>query len=603
MLGVNSSLDQEIILDNLLSLTLDLETPSCVIQEAGLTRGIKVAEKRLQDEGYRANVIRTILSTKPYSVSKNFNDYDLQKIARYVNPQDVDWDEDTLLEAFNFLEEVRCNLDNNKKPSYKGFGYCTPCKKEQLSCLVVYKYVKLKGVRTRHSHSFEDLISVFECMNRNRESLYSLLISSLADVNEEGLSSLILESRQLPKSEKKDLNKVSSIISSMTNLKKNRIYPQSQEEAISLLVTDYNIDSTTMENPCMFLHCLRTGEEQQDSYVKSLLKIDSNMYSITTRFNPFFPKSVYTLQLLKNFCERVPIVKHPRLDTNYANLVATEQFDAFKMGFYPGADLQTKIYEEEVSKENLDQFITYGSFCTKFELYTIEELSQMFSEYGRFLSVDGTVFSNKSILTLTNLVKRQARREQKKRIYGIYGQWTRFYSVILDTQEVMTSIPKKKQEFIDYHCSLTSQDQQKLVKVLYHIFYFALKCRGWKEGQPWPIVTERATTTNDIRAELMEEEIPALTEILNYEDPICKYVMSLPLIGVDTKNKMLYVVTSQVDGLSMQDRLRIVYENKTEAACIRTSSTFFIATCFTFLDSVGGIKQQREDFLEIKITI
>lgn len=600
MLVVNSSLDQEIVLDNLRSLTLDLETPSCVIQEAGLTRGIKVAATRLQDEAYRANVIRTILSTTPYTVSKDFNDYDLQKIARYVNPQDVAWDEDTLLEAFNFLEEVGSKLNNNEKPTYKGFGYCTPCKKQQLSCLIVYKYVKLNGVRTRHNYSFEDLISVFECMNRNRESLYSLLVSSLADVNEEGLSSLILESRHLPKNKGKDLNKVSSIISSIHNFKKNRVYPQSQEEAIALLVVDHNIDSTTMKNPSMFLHSLRTGEDHQDSYVKSLLKVDENIYSTTARFNPFFPRSIYTLQLLKNFCERVPIVKTHKFDTNYANLVATEQFDAFKMGFYPGANLQTKIYEEEVSKENLDQFITYGSFSTKFELYTIEELSQMFMEYGRFLGVDGTVFSNKSILTLTNLVKRQARREQKKQVYG---QWTRFYSIILDTQEVMTSIPRKKQDFVDYHSALAPQDQEKLIRILYDIFYFALKCRGWKEGQPWPIVIEKATTTNDIRAVLMEEEVPALIETLNYEDEICKYIMSLPLIGVDTRNKMLYIVTSQVDGLSIQDRLRIVYENKTEAACIRTSSTFFIATCFTFLDSVGGITQQREDFSEIKITI
>src|SRR4030043_1840205 len=158
-------------LDKLEGITLSLETPSFVLQEIAISRGIIVSEEVNTNEVYRSKVFASIKNVKSYSISYPYTETDLSKIALFLNPnEDVEWDEDTLVSAFLWTCKVSRNIELVETLSY---GYPVPNNTKSVSHLYLYRYLVGKNIKLKHNTTKQELERIAKYLKFSDEYLVS----------------------------------------------------------------------------------------------------------------------------------------------------------------------------------------------------------------------------------------------------------------------------------------------------------------------------------------------------------------------------------------------------------------------------------------------
>lgn len=578
-------------LDKRHGLLCDLETPSCILEEIARSLRINADIKRMaSEETYRAKVLATISSSKVPVVQAPYSDTDLSYIALFLNPDNsVDWDEESLLQAFDWVWSVRDNL-----ALLEGYdqGYPTPTKIKSASPVYVYRYLLSLGVRTRYDTSFTEMVSVLQAQNYRSDYLYLNVCTLLAVAEKTTLMMLYAQlSKENLQSKPLEPALLSNAFKSLDN-KAYRFQPRTNEEAVAAAALHFRKDISTFRVPLLAYCELANGCFTTDAYARKLLQIEKNIYDLSERFNPNFPVYVYTEGELKDMCTRLGLMRSEKMNRNYNQLLSHYMVDNFHLGPVPGVSLETPIQMQELADYPKESIVTYGSYGSSFVAYTVEELKYTFESNDYFCDPLGGIYSKEAIKTLDTFANRLKRDKH----------WEELKKIIYVLKKKSNDLNFQKQCFLDHYLTLSEKDQARTRELLLDLLNFGLVSRGWQEGQPWPIRHVPEYDTEEV-AMHARDVLDRLRKKVNLNNPVDKAVMQLPLLRVMPKTHAIDFNRDVEHGFTVWQKLEMNWYSKKSMSCIRTSSSFTLATAYTFLNTVGVVVNQEEEFQRMKIVL
>lgn len=573
-------------LDKRFGLHFDLETPACVILEIAWSLGIDADEQKLNmNEVYRTSVLITINKTDAYTARYPFCN-DLGHIALFLNPDDnIEWDEPLLLKSFEYTWALQNDI--NKIDTYT-YGYPTPMRVKSASSVYIYRYLIAQGIRTRYDLKENDLIDLLNGFNYKQDYLYTNVCAFLALSDKATLISLYATLKGSTKRQKLNTKLLEEAF------ERNEYYsqPKSNEEAVVLAAKLFRKDISSFPVPILAYCELINGQFTTSDYERALLRVNDCIYDLSERFNPVFPIQIYLESELKQMCDAIGRMKYTRVKRNYESLAAYYLEDHFHSGIIPGVPLETSIQNENITECDVKNIVTYGSYGSSFTAYTVEELIYMFESNNYFYNPSGGIYGKGAIQSLELIAKRLKHRKL----------WDQLFTLIGLLKQRTGNLNFCKKTFQSYYDSLDCNGKLLVESRLRMIMKLGLTFRGWKEGDVWPIRKAPSYDTDEVvvtAAILLKKFLDSL----DLEDQIDKEVLSLPLIKVEPKTHVLMINNDPEDGLTLMERLEIIKENKKGASCIRTSSSYLLATAYTFLDALQLPIQQEKDFQRIKITL
>lgn len=579
-------------LDKLEGITLSLETPSFVLQEIAISRGIIVSEEVNTNEVYRSKVFASIQNVKSYSISYPYTETDLSKIALFINPnEDVEWDEDALVSAFLWTCKVSRNIELVETLSY---GYPVPNNTKSVSHLYLYRYLVSKNIRMKHNTTKQELERIAKYLKFSDEYLVSFVQSRLPLQDKYTLSFLasFLDKRY---ENRKDLSKLKEIVEKNIYVQ----HPLSQEEAIALAAKNYSTDISSFEDPLFVYHKLMCKEFPPDNYSKRLTNSKPSSYRVDTYFNPYFPISLYEPEDLSKLCTEDGLQRTTSSEVNYSILQTSYTIERFHLGLIPGSNLSTFVYEHTVEEVNNKLLLTYGSVLTNWTTYSVDELVEGFKEHQFFYDPMGGVFEKDAVHSLITLSKKMSSRMVTNK--DVRKSWKELYDLIVIIKEKLYDIDKYCTNLRNYYSKCTGEDKQRIIKILKNILYLGFYSRGYKDGEELPIW--KVPEYNNDNVEILSGD--KLYELMTYlKDKDCdKRVLNLPLLKVEPKSHNIFINYDYQEGLVIHDRLKSMSLGKQGSikTCVRTSSSFLIASAYTYLKALGV--EFKEDFGKIKIVL
>jgi hypothetical protein len=574
-------------LDKRIKLTFDLETPACVLLEAAWSLGINADENLIKtNEMYRSSVLATMKKLEPRFVAEPYSESDLSYIALFVNPNgDIEWEEETLIKAFDYTYRLHEHINTIESYTY---GYPTPKNTKSASSVYLYRYLISKNIRTRYDYTMNDMIKIVDGFNYKRDYLYTNVCAQLALCDRNTLVQLFGSLRPDLSNKKPNEKKLKEAFDCSKHYKQ----PKSNEEAIVLAATEFRKDISSFPVPTLAYFELVNSQFSSSPYERKLLNVNEHIYDIGSRFNPSFPMQVYLAEELKMMCDQVGVKKYTKMERNYEQLVSYYLVDTFHYGIIPGVPLETPIQNEDITNYDFKNIVSYGSFGGSFVAYTVEELVYMFEANDFFYDPIGGIYTADAIRSLELIAKRMKHRTL----------WKQLLAIMQLLKRKANDIEFHKESFSSYYNGLPAPSQLRLKQNLKGVMKLGLIFRGWKKGQTWPINWVPSYDT-------IEASFAAVAPLRKFLDKIDlnndvdKKLFGLPLIKVEAKTHTLIMNNDISDGLTLGQRLKIVEERKELASCIRTSSSYLLATSFVFLKAIKVPIQQESDFQRIKIAL
>lgn len=582
-------------LDKLEGVQLTLETPSCILAEIAESRGIMVDENKISsDEIYRSNVFSTIKNSKANHVSFPYSDDDLEKIALYLNPsQEIDWDERSLLSGLNWVTKISRNISLVATSEHQ---FPTPEKTNSVSHLYVYRYLVSMGIRLRHDTKKEEMSRVCKYLHISSDYMIGFIQSRIPLLSREELaflSSTLDVNRKYPKVE---LLKVNNIIQEGPS--KQHYQPRTPEEAIAIAAKNYSMDISSFEDPLFIYMKLGYGEFPLDDYSSKLSDVFKNSYEIGINFNPFFPSSVYTSESMKKLCMKDGLRKTNSIEMNYEQLQVSFFVKRFHLGIIPGSPLETMINLDSISDTDKSLFLTYGSSITSWSTYTVAELRGIFQEHKCFYDPIDGIFEKEAILSLVELSRKMSSKSMLKS--SIKREWESLYRLVIELKEAVNDIKKYCRDLSEFYLKQTPEKKDRMKKILRDILHLGLYARGLRNlSECWPI-WEVPPSDSDLSKKISGEKLYELMMYVNADD---SKVLLLPLLKVEAKSHTIHINHDYTKGLTIGDRLKIMSEGNMGSgeSCIRTTSSYLLASGYTYLSALGETFEQ--DFSKIKIVL
>lgn len=577
------------LLDKLKGFLLDLQTPSCIISEIGLSRGISLDEKRIaKDESYRARVVATITKVKSFIVSDPLTEDDYSTVALFLNPDvEVEWNEETLLDAYNWTMKV--DLDPALAIDCE-CDYPTSDNTRRVSLIYIYRLLLSKGCVFGSKSTRDEILRARSLLLMSSDYLLSLIQSKIPCVDKGTLINFALSVECLKDKRAKDLTLCSKIYEEWKP--EDGYYPRTKEEAIVAAYKYYGKDISSLEDSLLEYNTLKSKQFPGNDYSRKLVKVVPDAYNLSV-FNPYLPLSCYTPQLLKKFCEKDCLRKSSSSATNYEQLQMSYTVERFHVGIVPGCSLESSLYLTDLEDEDINLFVTYGSYLTGWKLYTIQELETMFLEHRYFYSDSNGSFSLDAIQSLENITLNMSKRtmllKKKSR-----KRWLSLNKIIKSLREVGNEV--------ETVCSMLLQleNKERAIQTLTKLLHIGLFSRGLRNlKDKWPIWDVPPSNIEE-NERIVLEMLIRFDEYLTEEDD---NILDFPLLMIEQKTHIIRVNHDYTRGLTIRNRLDMVKKGQEGpiASCIMTTSGYIIATSYTYLTALGI--SFEEDFSKIKIVL
>lgn len=585
-----------IFLDKLLGISLNIETPSCIITEIGLSRGIVVDISRVStDEYYRSRVIKTITETSCYSIPSLIREEDWSTVALFINPcADVEWDEDSLQKSLTHTLLVSDNILLVKNCER---GYPTPQNVRRISYVYIYRFLLKIGVKLTHSSTEKCMDRILSLLQMSDDYLISLVQSRIPCLSKESLASLALSLENVKDRREKDLSTIANIGNDALF---KRIQPRTKEEAIVAAVRYYKKDISSFDDNLLTYHQLSTDQFSSDSRSLKLVQNSSDVYDVGSHFNPFFSLQMYSKDQLKKLCTDDCLEVSSSDKINYERLQISYTTSRFHVGISHYSPVESNIYLTELSELDSTLYVSYGSYLTTWETYTVPELEYMFKEHKYFYHPSEGSFKRDAIQSLYNisylLSKRSSFIREKSR-----KRWASLLKTINSVRVRENDIELHKKTLSDLYASSDEKGKMRIKNVLEGILHLGLFSRGLRNiKDPWPLREVPKFDTKENKS-FSAMKLTDLICLIDEEKDSC--VLNLPLLMIEPKTHEIRINHDYTRGLSIKDRIEILKTGNDgpSSSCVVTSSGYFIATGYTYLKAIGVTF--KEDFSRIKIVL
>lgn len=591
--------NQTFILDRMLITgPITIETPSCVVYDIVSSRGITVDKDQLDLVSYRARLIKTLESNPPIIVQLPVEKKDYSSIAMYVNPDpNIQWTKKTLHNALKSIINVSINRPPQiNELSRISIGNPTPENDNIVPVSVIYKWCNTMDGRTNYSMTCEDLRRYCLLLMSDRNYLIESIMDLMLKDNR-ALSSAIMNTSSFPY----DRSNMGRVTADEINnrielhMRNNTVLtrqgsPRDKIDAVLMAAFQMKIDLSYSETPMQDYYSFMAGRPVKDERMRRILSMCPTAYSLTSRFNPIFPESVYNINTLKN----IVTTEQYNISTNdfqslYQELALIYYTDTFHTGVRHNIQFETPVEMAMIDEDDNVPIIFYGSIPNGIISLTLPELAGLITEAGDFVLGlrERIVLSKDNISRLKFLINKNKVPPRRRVVCPRAEAWERLGQCVARIETVLCNMEHRLNVFRRYYNDLSMIDKNKVQSTLKGLIDVACYMRGWNGVDPRPIETLPPCNTEqaEIRSNLVLAEYNSMCRSLGYP---AAHTLDQPLIVYDGGS---FKICTEVDrGLTIMDRINIVMEGKKTnnmASCIRLSSNVFLYSVATYMRAIG----------------
>jgi hypothetical protein len=238
--------------------------------------------------------------------------------------------------------------------------------------------------------------------------------------------------------------------------------------------------------------------------------------------------------------------------------------------FYPVTSCEyfTKddILGNEYSEFDIESIylrICPGKSMLEFQVYSIDELQATFLEYYDFIDPHSRTNEHFNDLEIKRLYKllNDIHKDNEKA------------ACFIDVIETIYSGMLKRSKLIEEMTIFCAENHSIAREFFTDLLNIGLKMRGWTGEGEYPL--KSMDTVKIVDYDSVQDEIIIFYNNLNdlAELPIFIYRDYNFIMSIDSKR-----------GYTIKDRLRIIFDNATQNACIRLSSNWLLATSWYYMD-------------------
>lgn len=590
----STTLDRRIITGDI---TMDM--PSCVLMEVARSFRLKItSEEELSDIHYRLRVTKSIDSINVSHVRKPYSKENLTEIAKFVNPDpNIKWKYDELMVAFNWLVNSKINHKEVVSIVESGryaIGDPVPGQEKRVNACILYSIIMDLKILVNHRTTASEMKSLILLQNIPREPSIDNALLRMAVCSPEAMANVLNvlckdDSYRLPwKIDSVELESVGNFILQKFNASSlKNLNPASHTQAVILGLINYGIDLSYSDAPLIDYDSYSRTKTFTSQKLKSIFALCKAAFDMSSYFNPNIPLKIYSRSKLETLSGVFGI---PISGMNFHHeMVCASYTDNFLMGIHPGVkELKTKI--DQIDLEDYEEaknfiYITYGSYTSKFTVYTSEELESLFSHNLNFsVPTDPTDPADADAVFTPSALK------NLKRICtsaNAPGSLIRLYHAIMRVEAYQSSSATKMRELISVMNSGPEENKQAVIKVLYLLRDFAFILRGWKGVGPLPV--KIAINKDEFYTDITgREKILTYRRMISELGKMGNMLENLPLVEF---KDLVYQASKRDDiGKTIKEKIDLIDQGMNTPninSCIRLSSNWLCATVHLYLVTLG----------------
>ena len=393
------------------------------------------------------------------------------------------------------------------------------------------------------------------------------------------------------------------------------IKPSTNTGAVSLAAILYHLDISTSSCPIEEYKLLQANSILYIPIDKTMREF-RDLINLKKNFNPLFPPSYYSPYALKMILDDLGYDGHViwEIDELYSEVHDRSLNGRWYNCLIPSCNSETYITLEDVSTIDRTQLISYGFHCTSNNhVYTVSEMIETISHHRR------VVFPH-------NL--EPLNEDQLRSLFTVCNDRIE----LIDLINIVRSETEEQERHV--RSQLNSMKKEDVTLSLMRLLEVGMSMRGWRRGDTYPLASEQTMTEDEdqlmanISSSILSfytnedhnEDVKITQDVSNvessqdtsidrttlqnvniidnYTQDVSVMIRNLPLVKY--RKNLFYFNSDKHDGLTIEDRLNIVMNDRdNEASCIRLSSNFIIYTAYYYLSILSVHLEFNIDQLSI----
>lgn len=567
-------------------------TPHVVVVEVCQSLGIAVDSTKLPLTDYRAKVLRCLGEVQPYKIEQPYN---WSVIAQYVNPDKTKkWTREQLSDSLEWLNTGHNSIPLDRDIMKLQVDNPTPESPRNVPPSFLYKWCLLLGGVTSNSMDVQELKVYCYGLRCDRLSLISNICMACNTMNTATLATMwsMMKVESMDPSVHNQRVDILTVTSGLLRIRTGgqSCYPCTFSDAVCMAAKNYNVDLSIAKNPIVEYYRLISGASYTQKNMVDLVTVDPGALSLSINFNPLFPCNFYPKSTLNLIGSKYPI-ESTTSNNIYQELSEYFMLDNFHLGVIPGVeDFTTSIEMLDLldKKEREGNIIlTYGSKTTTMRLYTVSELTSLFTNNKNFKCPHGGDFSKSCISYLQTMCIRNKKKVPIFRRDNGDDPWDMLRQAISECIMYQSRVTTHEKVLRSRYTNLSTIDKNLVINILTNVLNSGMYMRGWKgDVNNYPL---QDTSNTDTRY----TDIKSCECLTNYYNLLSKLedssiITDLPLL-IFSDNE--YRVCSNDDeGLTIHGRIFIVQNGDHTTninSCIRMSSNWLVSSAYKYLQALN----------------
>lgn len=570
---------------------ITVDTPLDVVLEIADSHNIDYSD--LEGSVGLNTLINEINSEDVPSVHKTLTIEDYQNIAIFVNSK-INWTIGSLEVAYKFLKSFRKSEQFLNLRNDFSYGPQTPSNPRSINESVVYGACKYYGISLAQGTSEEEMVRNLRTFLSDPNSLIGCITKKLSEMKLEDIFNYLIVLNKPSKLKIKKEPIGSQVHHDYKDRRENQKTQKTQEYKgfDSLNVKDLSTIAETLI--IYYPNTQSISDYIIDDYAKAI--VVSQLYydidissckdpikelvsvkgmtttsSRKTKFNPKFPYKMYNKNRLEELITCEGYTSSEIIEMELVDLYDHLQIIALSETFHHGCrdpikNKETPIDLLDVNSLSKDECISFG--YNEFTVLTYKELYDFYNNSKQLINPVSTSKEKLSQLSVKKLLYLCRNKDDLRSLL----------SSMLDSE---------KNTVIEDILSSINEDtigttKEVIVNFMKMLFELGVNMRGWDNQNIYPITESFELDLDKIERRVNE----SLDSIRLYSEnfPQCAQITKLRLVKYQHGS---YILSSEDDGFTIQDRINIIKQNNTIYACIRMSSNWILSSVYKYNLALG----------------
>lgn len=350
--------------------------------------------------------------------------------------------------------------------------------------------------------------------------------------------------------------------------------PQTTLEAIVLAAINYKTNLLPAADPMRCYHQIKHLQDINDELATPILRFNPNALDLEKYFEPRFPTDFWSFRRLCDLAITEGYVNANFRDSNPYELlqIAYLENNFYEGPYVPGSSNElTPIYQETIADLDPHQILSYGIYDISVVRFTYREWKDAFQHAGDWVHpLNREKISNRAINKLRQFLVNYDDPEKIELLTVMKDIEISLDVKTLELGQFVADCPK------DYILHLLN----RLLEVMWRM-------RGWLGGD-FPLTSAPVNDQEAVDSAVMNALLKLEEEALEQSEYGQRF-LDLPLMRYDQDTQTFIRSNCSDNGLTIRERIQIVYKAESTESCIRLTSNWFGATYCYYCKAFGLI--------------